>query len=218
MKAWHSRINCSRSFTRVIDSSGSFDPRARARKDATSVENPPNIQRNIKKGVYDTGKPTHPGQLSILGPVNLLEIRKRSQLIDKLTLFPLTTTAKPVVRVPNRTWSPIAALRAYPVIFALKAYLSLSVMAVRRVGSRRSPTVLSRAACQNRFEQRLHMSSEHSAHLFEILLPRDNPIKFILQSYRCCSSGAQWPPSRIRMYSLTSDWSDILGYWRQRMG
>ena len=41
LNASHSRMNCSRSFTRAIDSSGSLEPRARARYEATMVDSPP---------------------------------------------------------------------------------------------------------------------------------------------------------------------------------
>jgi hypothetical protein len=41
LKASHSRMNCSRSLVRVMDCSGSCEPRARARKDATIVAKPP---------------------------------------------------------------------------------------------------------------------------------------------------------------------------------
>jgi hypothetical protein len=62
----------------------------------------------------------------------------------KGTCRPLVAAAKPVVKDPRRTCSPIAALRAYPVIFALSAHLSRSEMAVMSVGSSRSPMAFCR--------------------------------------------------------------------------
>jgi hypothetical protein len=41
LNASHSRMNCSRSFTRAMDNSGSLEPRARARYEATMVDSPP---------------------------------------------------------------------------------------------------------------------------------------------------------------------------------
>lgn len=41
LNASHSRMNCSRSFNRAMDSSGSLEPRARARYEATMVDSPP---------------------------------------------------------------------------------------------------------------------------------------------------------------------------------
>ena len=41
LNASHSRMNCSRSLTRAMDSSGSLEPRARARYEATMVDSPP---------------------------------------------------------------------------------------------------------------------------------------------------------------------------------
>ena len=48
---------------------------------------------------------------------------------------------KPVVKEPSRTCIPIAAFNVYPVHLAFAEYLSFSMIAISRVGFRRSPTV-----------------------------------------------------------------------------
>jgi len=48
LNASHSRINCSRSFTRAMDNSGSFEPRALARYEATKVAKAPKNGQTIQ--------------------------------------------------------------------------------------------------------------------------------------------------------------------------
>jgi len=49
INASHSRMNCSRSLTRVMESSGSLEPRARARYDATTVAIPPVKEKKMSR-------------------------------------------------------------------------------------------------------------------------------------------------------------------------
>ena len=153
LNASHSRMNCSRSFTRAMDSSGSLDPRARARYEATMVDSPPmyvNQYAYMRFFFMNKVKRTQDRSRN-----RRLSAYMRSESVQrpaitkgrKRTCRPLVTAANPVVKDPRRTCSPIAALRAYPVIFALNAHLSRSEMAVMSVGSSRSPMAFCRKVC-----------------------------------------------------------------------
>ena len=156
LNASHSRMNCSRSFTRAMDSSGSLEPRARARYEATMVDSPPvyAIRTHIcgsplctrKNEIKHTQNRSRNRRLSAYMRSNSVQ-RPTMRKGKKSTCRPLVTAANPVVKDPRRTWSPIAALRAYPVIFALNAHLSRSEMAVMSVGSSRSPMAFCRKVC-----------------------------------------------------------------------